>query len=191
MNSFQLYLTLGFQHIINIHGYDHIVFVLTLCAAYSFSEIKKVLILVTAFTIGHSVTLALSTLNYVLIPAPVIEFLIPVTIFITAVSNLFPAKEGRQKLIYIIALVFGLVHGLGFSNYLKELLGAETSIVQPLFAFNVGLEIGQIVILSVYFLILGLALKLFRVKHHIWRIFISGAAAGIALTLIIQNKFWG
>lgn len=190
MNSFQLYLTLGFQHIININGYDHIVFVLTLCAAYSFYEIKKVLILVTAFTIGHSVTLALSTLHYVLVPAPVIEFLIPVTILITAISNLFPAKGAKQKLIYIIALFFGLIHGLGFSNYLKELLGTETSIVQPLLAFNVGLEIGQIVILSVYFLVLGIVIQLFRVKQNSWRIFISGAAAGIALTLIIQNKIW-
>lgn len=190
MNSFQLYLTLGFQHIININGYDHIVFVLTLCAAYSFYEIEKVLILVTAFTIGHSVTLALSTLNYVLIPAPIIEFLIPVTIFITAISNLFPAKGGRQYLVYVIALFFGLIHGLGFSNYLKELLGVETSIIQPLLAFNVGLEIGQVVILTAYFIVLGIVLQLFRVKHHIWRIFISGAAAGIALTLIIQNKIW-
>ncbi len=190
MNSFQLYLTLGFHHIININGYDHIVFVLTLCAAYSFSEIKKVLILVTAFTIGHSITLALSTLHYVLIPAPIIEFLIPVTILITAISNLLPPKPGRQKVVYIIALFFGLIHGLGFSNYLKELLGTETSIVQPLLAFNVGLEMGQIVILSVYFLILAMSLKIFQLKHLIWRIFVSGAAAGIALTLIIQNKIW-
>jgi hypothetical protein len=190
MSSFQLYLTLGFHHIINIQGYDHIVFVFSLCAAYSFSEIKKVLILVTAFTIGHSVTLALSTLNYVLIPAPIIEFLIPVTILITAISNVFPVKKARQKLIYTIALFFGLIHGLGFSNYLKELLGAETSIVQPLLAFNVGLEIGQIVILAVYFFILWLSLKLLHLKHSVWRIFISGAAAGIALTLIIQNKIW-
>lgn len=190
MSSFQLYLTLGFQHIINIHGYDHIVFVLTLCAAYSFSEMRKVLILVTAFTIGHSVTLALSTLQYVLIPAPIIEFLIPVTILITALSNLFPAKGNRQIVVYIAVLFFGLIHGLGFSNYLKELLGTETSIVQPLLAFNIGLEIGQIVILSLYFIIMGLSVKLFNLKHHVWKIFISGAAAGIALTLIIQNKIW-
>ncbi len=190
MSSFQLYLTLGFQHIINLNGYDHIVFVLTLCAAYGFSELKKVLILVTAFTIGHSVTLALSTLNYILVPASLIEFLIPVTIFITAVSNLFPQKKGKQQIIYLVVLFFGLIHGLVFSNYLKELLGTEANIVNPLLAFNVGLEIGQIVILSCYFIVLAAALKLFKLQHQFWKIFISGAAAGIALTLIIQNKIW-
>lgn len=190
MNSFQLYLTLGFQHIINLNGYDHIIFVLTLCAAFTFSEIKKVLILVTAFTIGHSITLALSTLNYLLISAKLIEFLIPVTILITALSNLFPANEKRQKLIYLIVLFFGLIHGLGFSNYLKQLLGDEVSIVQPLLAFNVGLEIGQILILLIYFIVFGIAVRFFKLKYSVWKVFFSGAAAGIALTLIIQNKIW-
>lgn len=190
MSTTELYLTLGFKHIINIHGYDHIVFVPTLCAAYSFSEIKKVLILVTAFTIGHSVTLALSTLNYIIIPARIIEFLIPVTIFITALSNLFPAKETRQEIIYLVVLCFGLIHGMGFSNYLKQLLGTEVSIVKPLLSFNVGLEIGQILILTIYFFMLWGLLKLVNLKLHVWKIFISGAAAGIALTLIIQNKIW-
>ena len=191
MNSTALYLTLGFKHIINLNGYDHIVFVLTLCAAYEFSEIKKVLILITAFTIGHSITLALSTLNYIIIPPRIIEFLIPVTILITALSNLFPAKEGaRQKVIYLVVLFFGFIHGMGFSNYLKQLLGNEASIVKPLLSFNVGLEIGQVLILTIYFLVLGFSLKFLNLKYFIWKIFISGAAAGIALTLIIQNKIW-
>lgn len=190
MNTTELYLILGFKHIINLNGYDHIVFVLTLCAAYDFSEIKKVLILITAFTIGHSVSLALSTLNYIVIPARIIEFLIPVTILITALSNLFPAKGPRQKIIYLVVLFFGLIHGMGFSNYLKQLLGTEVSIVKPLLSFNVGLEIGQVFILTVYFLVLGFLLKFMNMKHYVWKIFISGAAAGIALILILQNKIW-
>ena len=191
MSSFELYLSLGFKHIINISAYDHIVFVLALCAAYSFSELKKVLILITAFTIGHSISLALSTLEYVVIPADIIEFLIPVTILITAVSNLFPSHKGnRQKVVYAIALVFGLIHGMGFSNYLKQLLGSEVSIVKPLLSFNVGLEIGQILILSIYFLIFGISSKYLKLRFNSWKIFISGAAAGIALTLLIQNKIW-
>ncbi len=190
MNSTELYLTLGFRHIINIHGYDHIVFVLTLCAAYRFSEIKKVLILITAFTIGHSITLALSTLNYIVIPVRIIEFLIPVTIFLTALSNFFPAKGARQKTVYLVVLFFGLIHGMGFSNYLKQLLGTEVSIVKPLLSFNVGLEIGQVLILTVYFLVLGFFMKFMNLKHDVWKIFISGAAAGIALVLMMQNKIW-
>ena len=190
MNSFQLYLTLGFQHIINFNGYDHIVFVLTLCVAYTLTDIKKLLILVTAFTIGHSVTLALSTLNYLLIPAGLIEFLIPVTIFITAISNVFSVNKNQQKIIYLIVLFFGLIHGLGFSNYLKQLLGEEVSIVQPLLAFNIGLEIGQILILLIYFVLFEFARRFLNLNYAKWKVFFSGAAAGIALTLIIQNKIW-
>ncbi len=190
MSLFELYLRLGFKHIIDINGYDHIVFVLALCAGYSFSQFKKVMILVTAFTIGHSLTLALSTLKIVIIRADVIEFLIPVTILITAVSNLFHQNKKKGYFVYLLTLFFGLIHGLGFSNYLKELLGKESSIVAPLLAFNVGLEIGQILIIAIHFLVLYLAISLLNVNHKNWKIFISGAAAGIAAILIIENKFW-
>ena len=190
MSLFQLYLELGFKHIVNINGYDHIIFILALCAGYDFSQIKKVLILITAFTIGHSVTLVLSTLKYIIISANIIEFLIPVTILITAISNLFPVQKGKRQFVYVVTLFFGLIHGMGFSNYLKELLGKERSIVKPLFAFNVGLEIGQIFILSIYLAVLYVAIRSIKIRHDFWRIFISGAAVGIAATLIIQNKIW-
>jgi len=187
MSLFETYLRLGFHHIIDIHGYDHIVFVLVLCAGYSLKQLNKVFILITAFTIGHSVTLALSTLKIVTIPSNIIEFLIPATIFITAVSNVLPFSAKNNRFVYIITLFFGLIHGLGFSNYLKELLGRESSIITPLFAFNIGLEIGQIVILSVYFLLLFLTTKIFKVKHDFWRIFISGMAFGISLILMLET----
>lgn len=190
MSTFQLYLKLGFEHIINLNGYDHIVFVLALCAAYQWTEVKRLLILITAFTIGHSVTLALSTLNYILISPALIEFLIPVTILITALSNLRKRNGSRQLLLYVIVLFFGLIHGLGFSNYLKELLGTEVSIVGPLLAFNLGLEIGQLLILTCYFIVLTLLVHLIRFEHLSWRIFVSGAAAGIALTIILQHEYF-
>ncbi len=190
MSLFELYLRLGFKHIVDIHGYDHIVFVLALCAGYDIKQIKKVLILITAFTIGHSVTLILSTLNILLIPARIIEFLIPVTIFITAFSNMLPLKKSKGRVVYLIALFFGLIHGLGFSYYLKELLGRESSIIRPLFAFNIGLEIGQVVILSIYFSVLLLATKVFNLKANHWRLFISTLAIGISIVLIIQKYPW-
>lgn len=190
MSLFELYLRLGFRHIIDINGYDHIVFVLALCAGYALTQYKKVFILITAFTIGHSITLILSTLKYILIPANIIEFLIPVTILMTAISNLLPQNKSKGKLVYFVALFFGLIHGLGFSNYLKVLLGKESSIIKPLFAFNIGLEIGQILILAVYFLVLFLTIKTFSLKEKSWRISISSVAAVIALILIIQNKIW-
>lgn len=190
MSLFETYLRLGFEHIINIHGYDHIVFVLVLCAAYSIEQIGRVLLLITAFTVGHSLTLALSTLNIVSIPSDIVEFLIPATILVTAVSNVIQFKKGNHRIVYVSTLFFGLIHGLGFSNYLKEMLGREANILTPLLAFNIGLEIGQMVILAAYFLILLLSTKIFKVRHDFWRIYVSGAGFGIAAILLIENKFW-
>ncbi|GAB4453189.1 MAG: HupE/UreJ family protein [Bacteroidia bacterium] len=150
MSDFQLYLKLGFEHISDLNGYDHILFLIALCATYQYQEWKKVLILVTAFTIGHSITLALSTLQIVSINTALIEFLIPVTILITCVFNYLQRddlqKDKPMTTRYLVALFFGLIHGLGFSNYLKSLLGKDESIVFQLFSFNVGLELGQLVI---------------------------------------------
>lgn len=190
MGTLQLYLTLGFKHIIDINGYDHIVFIIALCAGYNITHFKKILILITAFTIGHSITLALSTLNYILIPAPVVEFLIPVTILTTAIVNIISKNNYTRNYIYALALFFGLIHGLGFSNYLKELLGKEASIIKPLLSFNIGLEVGQLVILATYFLVLYFFTRFFKLKYEVYSIFFSGAAASIAVILIIENRFW-
>lgn len=137
MNQFTLYFILGKDHILDYqNGYDHILFVVALCALYLLRDWKKVLILVTAFTIGHSVTLALSTLGVVSVDGALIEFLIPLTILLTAVSNLFTKEEvataKRINVNYLFAAFFGLIHGLGFSNYLRELLGKSSNIVSPL-----------------------------------------------------------
>ena len=131
MSEFQLYFDLGKDHILDYaNGYDHILFVVALCALYISRDWKKILILVTAFTIGHSITLALSTLKIVSVKAELIEFLIPLTIFITAVSNLFKNEnnisDGPMQMNYIFATFFGLIHGLGFSNYLKSLSGERS-----------------------------------------------------------------
>ncbi|GAA5040340.1 hypothetical protein GCM10011506_40700 [Marivirga lumbricoides] len=195
MSNFKVYFDLGFEHILDINGYDHILFVLALAAVYLLRDWKKVLILVTAFTIGHSVTLALSTLNYVVIQPEVIEFLIPVTIFITAFANLFKKEKslkqsGNMQLNYIFALVFGLIHGLGFSNYLKSLLGKNSSIVGELLAFNLGLEVGQIIIVVCFLIISFIFIDLFGMKRRDWVLIISSAIAGIAITLMLETKFW-
>lgn len=182
-----MYLKLGFQHIIDVRAYDHIVFVLVLCAGYSLKQFREILILITAFTIGHSVTLALSTLKIVSISSALIEFLIPVTILFTAVSKVLPIKSGNKRFVYILTLFFGLIHGMGFSNYLRELLGRESNILGPLFAFNIGLELGQLVILSIYFMILFTTVNFLKVRHEFWRVFISGAAFGISLILLIET----
>jgi hypothetical protein len=192
MNSFQLYFKLGLQHILDIQGFDHILFVLALCAVYVARDWKKILILVTAFTIGHSLTLALATFNVVQVRAEVIEFLIPVTIAITAIFTLFRPKPNASKgiqLNYLLAVFFGLIHGLGFSNYLKQLLGKETSIWQPLLSFNIGLEVGQLVIVASFLLLTSLV-HLAGVNRKEWTLVVSAFVLGVACMLMLETKFW-
>lgn len=192
MNSFQLYFNLGLQHILDIQGFDHILFVLALCAVYVARDWKKILILITAFTIGHSLTLALATFNVIQVRSDVIEFLIPVTIAFTALATLFKPKPSTGRgiqLNYLFAVFFGLIHGLGFSNYLKALLGKETSIWQPLLAFNIGLEVGQIVIVASFLLITSLV-NLAGVNRKEWTLVVSAFVLGVACMLMLETKFW-
>lgn len=194
VSEFALYFGLGKDHILDTNGYDHILFVIALCAVYLLHDWKKVLILVTAFTIGHSITLALATLNIVAFPGEVIEFLIPLTIFITAFANVLKRDEASSKtaiqINYVFALFFGLIHGLGFSNFLRELLGQSQNIITPLFAFNVGLELGQLIIVAL-FLFAGFVLVQFvGVARRDWRMVVSSAIAGIALILMKDRIFW-
>ncbi len=197
MSDFEIYLPLGFQHITDINGYDHILFVVALCAIFRLKDWKKVAFLITAFTIGHSITLALATLNIITYSSKLIELLIPITIFLTCVLNFFHKsaeysldKEKPSMFRYPMAMAFGLIHGMGFSNYLRSLLGKEESIWQPLLAFNIGLEIGQLVIVAISLIISSLLLDIFRVKKHDWNLILSGLVAGVALTLIRDAEFW-
>ncbi len=193
MDVFNFYFKLGIDHILDLQAYDHILFIAAMTAVYMWKDWKNVVILATAFTIGHTTTLALSTLEVILINTNMIEFLIALTVFITGFSNLFKIKEGFSKRLhafkYIIALFFGLIHGLGFSNYLRYLLGEEISIVKPLFAFNLGLEIGQIVIILVILTVSFLLIKYAKVKRREWNLVISSMAMGIALMLMIERIF--
>lgn len=194
MSEFNLFFGLGMEHILDIAGYDHILFVVALCVVYSAMEWKRVLILVTAFTVGHSITLALATLKVVTVPADIIEFLIPVTIFITAVVNISRRNEvanpQKTRINYFFALFFGLIHGLGFSNYLQSLLGKNASIVGELFAFNVGLEVGQIIIVGIFMLLGFIAVNKLKMEKRDWITIVSSAVMGISLVLMLETKFW-
>lgn len=192
MSPFETYIRLGFEHIADLDGADHMLFLLALIAVYSLRDWKKLLILVTAFTIGHSVTLALAALKIVAARSEVIEFLIPLSIFIMALGNVVPGtgSAGRLNFKYGLALGFGLIHGLGFSNYFRTLLGREADIVWPLLGFNLGLEIGQLAIVGVILILFGALHGLFGVKQRDWSIAVSGAALWMSLLLMWQNKFW-
>ena len=192
-----MYINLGFQHISDLAGYDHILFLLALCAVYSIDQWRRLFILVTAFTVGHSITLALSSFGLVVIPSHIIEFLIPVTILITAIRNVaVPASDqltddqGNMTGHYLVALCFGFIHGMGFSNYFRALMMDSSSITIPLLGFNLGIEIGQLLVVSFIVIVASLVVKFAQVKHRDWNLFISGAAAGISLVLMNDTAFW-
>jgi hypothetical protein len=195
MGNFALYFGLGKDHILDYaNGYDHILFVVALSAVYLVRDWKKILVLVTAFTIGHSITLALATLRIISVKTDLVEFLIPLTIFITAFSNLFRKEEAiNRKPIqtnYLYALFFGLIHGMGFSNYLRAILGKTHSIVSPLLAFNLGLEFGQIIVVGLFLAASFILVDLIGVSRRDWKIVLSSAIAGMALILMKARVFW-
>jgi len=196
LSEFHVFLRLGFEHIADFQGYDHILFVVALCAGYEPRHWRKLLILVTAFTIGHSVTLVLATLRLITINDALVEFLIPLTILLTGVLNIVSSSpeesgsvegKGVRGLKYLLALGFGLIHGMGFSNFLRSLLGQEEGIALPLFSFNVGLELGQICIVASVLMLTFLVVRVARMRRHDWVLVLSGATAGVAVILMVER----
>ncbi len=190
MNDFNIFFEVGFRHIADLKGIDHILFVAALCLRYQFADWRKLLVLVTAFTIGHSITLALSVFEMIHYSMNWIEFLIPVTIVITALSNLFVKKfvfKSRFPLIYFLALFFGLVHGLGFSNYLKSLMGKDHSIITQLLAFNLGLEAGQLLIVTALLFLSLIFVTLLKINRREYLLLLSGGIFALALQMSIER----
>jgi len=190
MNDLFIFAHLGFRHIMDINGSDHMLFILALVIRYIAADWKKILILVTSFTIGHSITLALSTLDWIYFPMLLIELLIPITILMTALSNLLVKDfsfSSKYHIIYYLALFFGLIHGLGFSNYLKSLLGKEENILLPLFSFNLGLELGQLLIVGGILVFSFLILNKFKIDRKSYIRIGSIVTIGLSLIMIIDR----
>jgi hypothetical protein len=189
MQDFFFYLKLGWFHIIAWDALDHQLFILALVAVYSIKDLKKILVLVTAFTIGHSLTLALSVLDIVRFPSNWVEFLIPITIALTALGNILMYKNTQKlmKLNYWLALIFGLIHGMGFANSARMMIASEQNIAAPLFGFNVGLELGQI---AIVILILGLEvilIKYLKLNKKYWLITASSIALIVSLSMAFNR----
>ena len=182
----------GLYHILDPNGYDHLVFLVALCVPCDIRYFKRVLLLATAFTIGHSVTLALAAFEVVLIRGSIIEFLIPVTIFVTAMRTvIYPKRsERRNYLGYAAVLFFGFIHGMGFSTLLRMKLHSGQSIAEALLAFNLGIEVGQLAIVAVFLLLTTWIQSLSGVRTREWILGLSAACAGIALVLIHENWPW-
>jgi hypothetical protein len=197
MSVFTTYLQLGFLHICSWQATDHLTFLLALCAPYVLADWRRVVALVTSFTLGHSITLALATLGVVGVNAPIIEALIPVTIILTALVNMRQAgplldRRSRRETPVLwaapnaLAAAFGLIHGLGFSNYLRALLGAKSRPVTELLSFNLGVELGQLLVVSVILVLGFVLLRVVGVARRDWILTVSGAALGVATLLLLQ-----
>ncbi len=188
-NTLSSFFITGWEHIVDINAYDHLLFVMTLCAAFQLKQWRQILVIITAFTIGHSCTLILSSLKLVPSNSAIIETLIPITIMITAIANIVNYKKENKKsdvrVKYGIALAFGLIHGLAFANNFKFMLMSD-DIVMPLFVFNLGIEIGQLFIVLLFMIVLWLYSYVLKKEHFDWNLFFSGAGFGIATTLFIN-----
>jgi hypothetical protein len=189
MNDVELFFSLGWHHIISPGALDHILFITALSAIYIFNDWKKVLILVTAFTIGHSLTLALSVYDVIRINNKLVEILIPCTIVITAVFNFFQKGFIQKKiqLNYFFALFFGLIHGMGFANSIRFMLPQDEKIALPLLSFNIGLEAGQIVIVLLILLFSYLFITILHTPRKVWVYLLSAVALMASLQMIVER----
>ncbi|HET6995936.1 MAG TPA: HupE/UreJ family protein [Chitinophagaceae bacterium] len=189
MQDFSFYFPWGWKHIMSWSALDHQLFIAALSAIYLLKDWKQVLVLVTAFTIGHSLTLALSVYEVIRFDSKWVEFLIPCTIIITAISNLFQKKFTARsiRINYFLALFFGLIHGMGFANAIRITLASGQSIGWGLFGFNLGLEAGQIVVVLILLLLSEVIIDLFKVNRREWVIFLSAAVFSLAVKMAIER----
>lgn len=189
MSDFWLYFNLGLHHVLDWKAYDHILFLIVLCAAYSFSSWKRLLILVTLFTIGHTLSLLLASYNVVSVSGKVIEFLIPVTILVTAIFNLFTAgkekKIEKMGIFYVVTIFFGLIHGLGFASFFNALDSGGHLL--PLLEFALGIEAAQIIVVIVILIIAFIFQTIFRFNKRDWVLVVSSLVIGMVIPMLMEN----
>uniref|UniRef100_UPI00404B6765 HupE/UreJ family protein n=1 Tax=Flavobacterium sp. TaxID=239 RepID=UPI00404B6765 len=195
MDEFWLYFNVGLKHVLDINAYDHVLFLIALVVPYGFKDWKRVLLLVTMFTVGHTLALILAVFQVVSIRIDLVEFLIPVTILITAFYHLLTAGKTAQKRIAFsafITLFFGIIHGLGFSNYFRTILpGSASDKLIPLLEFALGIEAAQIIVVLVVLLISTLIQTVFRFSLRDWALVTSAFVIGVVLPMLLENKIFG
>ncbi len=193
MDSFIFFLKAGLFHVLDWRAYDHILFLIALAVVYDFKNWKRVLWLITLFIIGHSIALILAIYGVIIVSVKWIEFLIPLTIIITALVNIFygknTAKQTKSNTNLIFVLFFGLIHGLGFSNHFESLIGSNNKFLS-LLEFSLGIELGQILIVIVVLSSGFLVQKVFRYSKKEWILILSSFVIGVTLPMLISRIFW-
>ncbi|SFU26992.1 HupE / UreJ protein [Pustulibacterium marinum] len=195
MDQFWFYTQLGLGHVLDINAYDHILFFAALVVPYLFRDWSRVLWLVTIFTIGHTASLLFAVYGMVNVEASYVEFLIPVTIFITAFYNVFTAgksnEEKKINLVFLTSLGFGLIHGLGFSNYFKQIVAEQDGKLWKSLEFALGVEIAQVIVVFIV-LFLGVVLQnIFRLKRRDWILVLSSIIIGIVIPMLADTYPFG
>jgi hypothetical protein len=195
MDEFLVYLNVGLEHVLNIHAYDHLLFLIVLTVPYVAKEWKRLIILVSCFTLGHTISLLLSVFNIIMVKSSWVELLIPITIFITALSNIILAgkssKNGTITFIGGVTVFFGIIHGLGFSNYFNTLLpGKPIEKLVPLLEFALGIELAQLVVVIVVLILAFIAQTLLKFNKRDFNLIMSSFVLGVVVPLIIENPIW-
>ncbi|SEP16970.1 HupE / UreJ protein [Flavobacterium sp. CF108] len=195
MSQFWIYFQIGLKHVLDINAYDHVLFLIALTVPYSFKDWKRILLLVSVFTIGHTLALILSVFGIIAIKVNIVEFLIPITILITALYHLFTAgkatKNDGVNVIFFVTLFFGIIHGLGFSNYFKTILGGSpSSKLLPLGEFALGIEAAQLVVVFVVLVISYIVQTVFRFSKRDWALVMSAFIIGVVIPMIIESPIW-
>lgn len=195
MSDFWIYVEVGLKHVLNVKAYDHVLFLMALTASYSFKEWKRLLLLITVFTIGHTIALVLSVFNLLKIDENLVEFLIPTTILVTAVFNFVALKKSINSTsintVIVITLFLGVIHGLGFSNYFKTILpGGSSEKILPLCEFSIGIEAAQMIIVLAILMLSFVAQTIFKFTKRDFIIVISAFIVGVITPMIIENDIW-
>lgn len=196
MSEFWIYFNTGLRHVLDIHAYDHVLFLIALTIPYAFKDWQRVLLLVTLFTVGHTMALLLSVYGFVQIKVNLVEFLIPITILITALFHLFTAGKTAKKesisFIAVITIFFGVIHGLGFSNYFNTILpGNASAKLIPLLEFALGIEAAQIIVVLIVLILSYIVQTVFRFSRRDWTLVMSSFVIGVVIPMVIESEIWG
>lgn len=195
MPEFWIFFERGLRHILNIYAYDHILFLIALTVPFAFKDWRRLLLLVSVFTLGHTLSLLLSVYGVIYVKGHIVELIIPITILIVALFHLFTAGKSSKKesisVILFVTLFFGIIHGLGFAGYFKTLLATSSkSKLIPLLEFGLGIEASQILVVFVVLIVSYIVQTVFRFSKRDWTLVMSSFIIGVVLPLIIQSKIW-
>jgi hypothetical protein len=184
----------GMNHVLDVNAYDHVLFLIVLTIPYLFKDWKRVLLLVSVFTIGHTLSLTLAAYGAFSVSDELVEFLIPVTILIVALFNVFTAGKGAQRekvgVLFISTLFFGLVHGMGFAREFRMFVGNSESKLVPLLEFALGIEIAQVIIVFLVIFFGFLFQTVFRFSKRDWIMVVSSVVVGLIIPMLLANKIW-